>query len=757
MGHSIGKTIAELRKEKGWTQIELAEKLQVSDKAVSKWEQEGGIPSVEFFPVLAEVFGVSIDYLMTGKKVDNVNLDDMDATKRMYYLIEKDDAENYIKYGHVKKTYFDDFPKGAENTPISCIIKNNSFKIFNACVNAGITLKPNNYSASTFVGALYEHIDELVKLACLSGSIQFLEKIDIRSFGVGNKASQLRNNSSVKIIHSFFNHTYDKNTAYLISDDVFDFIYNDKRVPESVVEYISTYIPFNSKKVKVGTSVADYGRVNGIFYFLEQNIITALYSTGRFELLNKYIEAIQEDSLKTINAYNNKGSDYSYHIGYKVTPSSYLIRTDTGSYGVTTILGKFIAISQGAIQAAINKSDKEWISIFNNYNKSLVGKINSSLSFTAYVLTDSEVERHLLLNSDISEGEKLKVKCMNCEGIISLSTLKNSIINLARVGIDKSDKVSCLDKLIKLVKKYVPSILFNAPITYYELLSSFLKENNYKALFKFAVDYGFTDLANELMRSNSDKIERIIEEKFLFTQAELQPYKEICEKIIAKRAQYSNKAPTPYYFSQLEESKHGIYERILLNKCKQVEGTEFVEAYKKLLIQQMENIPLENLNVQNANLAYFKDEKTAFYNNWLNSLEKEYEEITHAKAMAEAHQKVMSEITKEYLLDLLKQENKEVLVIKLCVKLESILRNKFHYDGEFNEMINSLHSIKVTCQEDDGWGYMVDKEVEKYSSEMFEDFYKLRMARNSIVHASIGGVEIEMNVLKRCINWIESL
>lgn len=38
--HSIGKTIAELRKKKGWTQAELAEKLNVSDKAVSKWESE---------------------------------------------------------------------------------------------------------------------------------------------------------------------------------------------------------------------------------------------------------------------------------------------------------------------------------------------------------------------------------------------------------------------------------------------------------------------------------------------------------------------------------------------------------------------------------------------------------------------------------------------------------------------------------------------------------------------------------------------
>ena len=65
--HSVGKTIATLRKEKGWTQVELAEKLQVSDKAVSKWEKDDAFPSIEFFPVLAELFGVSIDYLMTGK------------------------------------------------------------------------------------------------------------------------------------------------------------------------------------------------------------------------------------------------------------------------------------------------------------------------------------------------------------------------------------------------------------------------------------------------------------------------------------------------------------------------------------------------------------------------------------------------------------------------------------------------------------------------------------------------------------------
>lgn len=65
--HSIGKTIATLRKAKAWTQVELAEKLNVSDKAVSKWESEAGFPEISQLPTMATLFGVTIDYLMTGK------------------------------------------------------------------------------------------------------------------------------------------------------------------------------------------------------------------------------------------------------------------------------------------------------------------------------------------------------------------------------------------------------------------------------------------------------------------------------------------------------------------------------------------------------------------------------------------------------------------------------------------------------------------------------------------------------------------
>ena len=60
---SLGKNIAKLRKEKGWTQSEFGEKLGVSNQAVSKWESEMNMPDVLLLPVIADLFGCYIDEL----------------------------------------------------------------------------------------------------------------------------------------------------------------------------------------------------------------------------------------------------------------------------------------------------------------------------------------------------------------------------------------------------------------------------------------------------------------------------------------------------------------------------------------------------------------------------------------------------------------------------------------------------------------------------------------------------------------------
>lgn len=63
---TLGKMIAKLRKKKMLTQNELAKMLNVTDKAVSKWESGMGFPEITQLPALSEIFGVSVDYMLKG-------------------------------------------------------------------------------------------------------------------------------------------------------------------------------------------------------------------------------------------------------------------------------------------------------------------------------------------------------------------------------------------------------------------------------------------------------------------------------------------------------------------------------------------------------------------------------------------------------------------------------------------------------------------------------------------------------------------
>jgi transcriptional regulator with XRE-family HTH domain len=62
--HIIAKNISGLRIDSGITQLELAERLNYSDKAVSKWERGESIPDITVLKEIAELFDVSLDYLV---------------------------------------------------------------------------------------------------------------------------------------------------------------------------------------------------------------------------------------------------------------------------------------------------------------------------------------------------------------------------------------------------------------------------------------------------------------------------------------------------------------------------------------------------------------------------------------------------------------------------------------------------------------------------------------------------------------------
>jgi len=68
---NIGSIISIVRKEKNMTQIELANKLNVTDKAVSKWERGISCPDINTIPQLAEILGISIEELMGYSEQNN--------------------------------------------------------------------------------------------------------------------------------------------------------------------------------------------------------------------------------------------------------------------------------------------------------------------------------------------------------------------------------------------------------------------------------------------------------------------------------------------------------------------------------------------------------------------------------------------------------------------------------------------------------------------------------------------------------------
>lgn len=65
---TMGSFLAALRRASGMTQKELAERLNVSDKSVSRWERDDGAPDLSLIPVIAEVFGVTCDELLRGER-----------------------------------------------------------------------------------------------------------------------------------------------------------------------------------------------------------------------------------------------------------------------------------------------------------------------------------------------------------------------------------------------------------------------------------------------------------------------------------------------------------------------------------------------------------------------------------------------------------------------------------------------------------------------------------------------------------------
>ena len=195
---SIGERIKIKRKELGLTQAELGEKLNISDRAVSKWEQGEGDPNLTIIPDIAKILGVSLDYLLLGKEDELISIDDMDDAKRLSYLIKKDDAESFAKYKYNDSSRLfitDRFGRKSINVKVwKEIFDANAKSVFSLCCSELVNDKNNrkrrdNNSIFDYAIIVAPIVNGFVKMVVDIDRPDYLEVIGLRFYGIGGNSS----------------------------------------------------------------------------------------------------------------------------------------------------------------------------------------------------------------------------------------------------------------------------------------------------------------------------------------------------------------------------------------------------------------------------------------------------------------------------------------------------------------------------------------------------------------------------------------
>lgn len=254
--------------------------------------------------------------------------------------------------------------------------------------------------------------------------------------------------------------------------------------------------------------------------------------------------------------------------------------------------------------------------------------------------------------------------------------------------------VSCMEYGIVNIDKLlvcndldiVKKAFANYPICFKDMLNSKVLSKKYKELYEYAIDNDFESLAQALLLINSEKYG----ESYLQKKID-----EVAEKVCISGNKFDvNKN---YY---IKKQNYGYW-----NTSK---------AKPRITTQEVVDSILKDLT--------FKLDKES----------------------------AISGLTKQYFEELLSANNFELLIIKLCVKLEAILRCDYRYEGTFEEMLKKYSDQHLNWREDDGWGYMVDA----CDSKAIKTLNNLRIKRNSIVHSEKTQVDLTLDDLKYCIEFV---
>ena len=720
---TIGDRIKQKRKELGLTQAELGAKINVTDRAVSKWEQNEGNPDMSLIASLASAIGVSLDYLITGKEEETISLDDMDDKKRLSWVIKRDDVENFKKYSYQTSSYlFGREQDYVPNTQHGCnyhfkvtslnlptwkeIISNEANKIFNLALDE--MLEKNTKTRCWLAFTVYEILDDFVKALLKNDRADVLKALGVKFFKVGS--NDVKNREKLMLLGSI--EYADDKQAYVMSEETLRLFFKMKDKSPKCYEYITT---FNTKDVTLQTIAVDMKstKENYVTTYLESWLLKLALEFKDFKVV-KNIMSIFKESNEHVKSLLENARAGGWTRDYKIVSGSYVIYTNRGYYsGPYPIDGRVFSYPSDMINNLLLSGNielaKEMIADNKNFNETIAKKIKNDRNsdLTAYVLTDKEIDRMLKLNStEVSDEEKRMLHSVN-EYIINVGYLKS----LRDV-------------------KYIKDILDKYYLNYYELAYDAVSKNDLKVLFQVLVDNNYNNLVDELLKGEQNY------EYFL----------KLCWR----------------QFNIPSNSEEYKEHKAFLGRQNKVDLNEFDKPYGRKGNSENEAIKLGGNEIINL----FKAEKQKI----VDYVEEQIAAEKKAKEDAEERERIVKGLTRDYFEELLAKGENEIFIIKLCALFDAYLRFDYHIEGEdFSERMNKYFAQMSAADPksrdmDDGWGYMVlDQKYEEEvviparnrTNHLSDIFNRLRIQRNNIAHSETRKVnELSPIELNECLDFV---
>ena len=478
---TLNERIKQLRKEKGLTQSQLADLLGVTDKAVSKWEIGETNPDISLLPKMSEIFNVTLDYLLVGKKEEKISIDDMDAAKRLHYIVKNDDVDSFIKYKYdgmskdnnlFTRTIYagNKYLKKLNINVWKELVGENANKILSYAFDR--LLQENNFGYC--LAFLAEGIlDDLIKKAI------DLDRVDvIESFGV--RFARVKKVDSNK----YGNRTWFSSETTFKLPFIIENINNGLRfdTPEIEMETLKYFFEHKDTAPKCFSYITrielreDYVREghtykNGVvFNGLEEEIIQLAINEKYLDLLEKYDDMFYKDMLQ-----QDISDPYNGIVYHRL--NNYITKSD--GTAISFIIGRMRAWEKEAIDAVISAGDIELAERMMDHNKYYIKKYKEVLNTTpngVYIIPLDEMERQFsLANHNLNDSERFMLQC-----------IKNSCI-------DKDEFIKIRD--LKLAR----NIIDNYPYCEYDYIYTCIKEAKNKELFKFFINRDDEANAEKLM------------------------------------------------------------------------------------------------------------------------------------------------------------------------------------------------------------------------------------------------------------------